>query len=290
MDSVLKVGRIGYLNVLPIYYPLEQGAVRHSFSFVYGSPAELNGLMAHGDLDVSVVSSVEYARHFTRYLILPNLSISCRGEVKSVLLFSKFPLEKLNNRVVHMTPQSHTSVTLLKILLTKAYGIKCSFISMVRPLWQSTIKDLPDAYLTIGDEALYWKKRQIFPHVWDLGKLWYKWTGLPFVFALWVCRKDLEGFGRDRLVRCIESFLEAKSWGLRNLEIVCSQASQTTFMTCDELRIYLSCLSYDLEEDMFSGLKYYYKLLHQEGIIHSEPPLVFARTEPSEMISTYKSR
>lgn len=271
----LKVGRIGYLNVLPIYYPLEQGTIRHNFSFVYGSPAELNSIMARGDLDVSVVSSIEYARHFERYVVLPRLSISCRGAVKSVLLFSKVPLEELNGRAIHVTPQSHTSVALLRILLRRFCDIECNFAGMVRPLWQSRVIELPEAYLAIGDEALYWKKRRAFPYVWDLGELWNHWTGLPFVFALWVCRRDLAQSEPDKLVRCLESFLCAKSWGLRNLDLVCFQASRTTFMTQDELKIYFRHLSYDLENGMLDGLKCYYDMLCEEGLLKEVPPLEF---------------
>lgn len=288
-SAKLRIGRIGYLNVLPIYYPLEQGAIEHDFSFVYGAPSELNSLMARGELDVSVVSSIEYARHFERYLILPNLSISCHGAVGSVLLFSKLPLEALNNRVVHMTPQSHTSVTLLKILLTGVYGVQCSFVSMVRPLWQSVPGNFPDAYLAIGDEALYWRKRGGFPYVWDLGDLWYRWTGLPFVFAVWVCRKDLEVFEKNRLSKCIANFLSAKSWGLRNLDIVCSQASRTSFMNQDELKAYFCRLCYDLDEDMLEGLKRYYNLLCREGILDDEPPLAFAGSELQESVAICKN-
>lgn len=271
----LKVGRIGYLNVLPIYYPLEQGTIKHNFSFVYGSPAELNGLMARGELDVSVVSSIEYARHFERYVVLPYLSISCRGAVKSVLLFSTVSLEKLTGRVIHVTPQSHTSVALLKILLRRFYGVECEFAGMARPLWQSSVTRRPDAYLAIGDEALYWKKRRIFRYEWDLGELWNRWTHLPFVFALWVCRRDLAQREPDKLIRCLESFLSAKAWGLKNLDLVCSQASRTTFMTQDELKVYFRHLCYDLENGMIEGLEHYYSMLYEEELIDNMPPLEF---------------
>jgi len=279
MDSNgVKVGRIGYLNVLPIYYPLEQGTIKHNLSFVYGSPAELNELMASGKLDVSVVSSIEYARHFDRYVVLPDLSISCKGAVKSVLLFSRLPLEKLNNRVIHLTPQSHTSVALLKLILTRVYQMRCSFVSMARPLWQIRKEECPEAYLAIGDEALYWAKlgagtlASPYPYVWDLGDLWYQWTGLPFVFALWVCRKDLEP---EKIIDSLESLLAAKAWGMEHLDLVCSQAARTTFLTRDELRIYFRHLMYDLGEDMLKGLSRYYELLHQEGMLDSMPSLNF---------------
>ncbi|MEJ5301280.1 MAG: menaquinone biosynthesis protein [Thermodesulforhabdaceae bacterium] len=279
-SSTVKVGRIGYLNVLPIYYPLEQGTIKHGLSFVYGSPAELNELMACGKLDVSVVSSVEYARHSDRYRVLPDLSISCRGAVKSVLLFSKFPLDELDGRIVHLTPQSHTSVALLKLMLSRAYRIRCVFASMARPLWQTRHKEYPDAYLAIGDEALYWAKRGNFPYTWDLGDLWYKWTGLPFVFALWVCRKDLES---EKVANSVESLLKAKAWGTKHLDLVCSQAARTTFLTKKELKLYFQHLIYDLGSDMLEALNRYYGLLYQEGMLDNLPSMTFPKGLPEKM-------
>lgn len=72
--------------------------------------------MVRGELDLSVVSSIEYARYPERYLILPDLSISCRGPVRSVLLLSQRPIAELSGRTILITSQSHTSVALLKIL------------------------------------------------------------------------------------------------------------------------------------------------------------------------------
>ncbi len=271
--DALCVGRIGYLNVLPIYYPLEQGTLKHPFSFVYGSPAELNELMARGLLEISVVSSIEYARRSGRYVVLPHLSISSRGEVKSVLLFSHVPLADLDGEVVHFTPQSHSSVALLKILLRHAVGVRCSYVVLARPLWQSRLKERPTAYLAIGDEALYWAKRGDFPYVFDLGDLWYRWTGLPFVFAVWICTREFADRHAAKLERSIEIFHEAKAWGLRNLQTVALQAARTTFLTHEELLAYFQCLSYHLERDALEGLRFYFQMLQREGEIAEVPPV-----------------
>ena len=86
-----RVGRIPYVNCYPVYGAVDRGIVPLAATVVDGVPTALNRLMADGALDVSVVSAVEYARHAERYLVLPDLAISCDGAVRSVMLFSKRP-------------------------------------------------------------------------------------------------------------------------------------------------------------------------------------------------------
>ena len=82
----LRVGRIPYVNCYPVYGAIDRGVVRLDATLVNGVPTELNRLMSEGALDVSVVSAVEYARDSRRYLLLPDLAISCDGPVRSVML------------------------------------------------------------------------------------------------------------------------------------------------------------------------------------------------------------
>lgn len=274
----LRVGRIGYLNVLPIYYPLEQGAIKHNFSFLYGSPAELNELIKAGELDISVVSSIEYGIRSERYVVLPDLSISSKGRVASVLLFSRHTLNRLDQSPIHTTPQSHASVALLKILTKKAYGLECTFVKSLRPLWHTQIgalshQKLPPSYLAIGDEALYWRKKNVYPHVYDLGELWWDWTGLPFVFALWVCRREVIEKAAPDVELSVEIFHKAKKWGIINRERIVKEAALTTFLTQGELYSYFGHLCYDLGDEELRGLKRYFELLNENGLIPSTPKI-----------------
>src|SRR5262249_39988935 len=96
----LRVGRIPYVNCYPVYGALDRGLVPFDGTLVDGVPTALNRLMADGQLDVSVVSAVEYARAWERYLLLPDLAISCDGPVRSVMLFSSRPAETLDGASV----------------------------------------------------------------------------------------------------------------------------------------------------------------------------------------------
>src|SRR5881396_1993910 len=85
----MRVGRIGYINCYPVYGAIDRGLVPLAAELVTGTPSELNDLLAAGELDVSVVSAVEYARQARHYILLPDLAISCDGAVRSVALFSR---------------------------------------------------------------------------------------------------------------------------------------------------------------------------------------------------------
>ncbi|MEW8978165.1 MAG: menaquinone biosynthesis protein [Symbiobacterium sp.] len=185
----IRIGCIDYLNCLPVYFGIEQGAVRLDVTVEKGPPAVLNRAFLHGRLDVTPISSIEYARHAGECVIIPGLAISADGRVASILLFHRRPLEELDGRPVALTAASATSVVLTRIILELRYG--------VRPVYRVVPPDLEamlaehDAALLIGDDALLAAHTHPeIPHV-DLGVEWKAFTGHPMVYALWVARREL---------------------------------------------------------------------------------------------------
>ena len=268
----LRLGKISYLNVLPIYDPLESGIISHPFAITAGTPADLNRLMVRGELDMSVVSSIEYARYPECYLILPDLSISCRGPVRSVLLLSQRPIEQLSGQTILITSQSHTSVALLKILLTRKVGVEAVFQpgSCMQAL---TRGEPPVAMLAIGDEALQLREHSRYPYRLDLGEAWLKWTGLPFVFALWVIQRRALERCNGSLGRGLEALSLAKEWGCSHRDEICLKAVKRGILNFEQLREYYQCLNYDLEQDQKAGLELYFEHLVGLGEISRVPPL-----------------
>ena len=268
----LRLGKIGYLNVLPIYYPLETGIISHPFTIVSGVPAHLNRLMAQGELELSVVSSIEYARCPERYMILPDLSISCRGAVRSVLLLSRTPVDQLSGQTILVSSHSHTSVALLRILLTTKLGMEVTFRqgSCTQAL---TERQPPVAMLTIGDEALRIRDHVLYPYRWDLGEAWHAWTGLPFVFALWVIQRRALERRNGVLGEALESLAAAKAWGRSHLDEICWQALREGILNSAQLQDYYQCLNYDLGEGEKRGMEYFFYHLAALSEISRIPPL-----------------
>src|SRR5437867_1378430 len=108
----MRLGRIAYINCYPVYGAIDRGAVKVDAELVTGTPSELNELLAAGELDVSVVSAVEYARRPSQYHLLPDLAISSDGPVRSVALFAWRPAEQLDGATILISASSRTSVEL----------------------------------------------------------------------------------------------------------------------------------------------------------------------------------
>jgi chorismate dehydratase len=268
----LRLGRIDFLNVLPVYYPLEAGIMPNPFEIVRGVPSRLNELAAGGSLDISPVSSIEYARRAGHYHIVPDLSINSAGEVKSVLLLSRMPVEQVSGKTVIASSQSHTSVGLFKVLCKLRYKVTPRFAT---GSCSEIIKgsELPEACLAIGDEALRLGRSGLFPHVLDLGAAWFDWTGLPFVFAVWVIRKETVAAKDARVQGGIEALLSSKRWGRANIGRICERAAESGLLSIPELEEYYRCLRFDLNGEERRGLELFYSYLFQAGELEQAPKL-----------------
>ncbi|MDX9714760.1 MAG: menaquinone biosynthesis protein [Dissulfurispiraceae bacterium] len=253
----LRVGRINYANLFPIYYTLEKHCDCSQYEFVEGVPSQLNRMLRHGEIDLSPSSSVEYLRNKNLYNIIDGVSISSIGPVGSVFLFSKKPIESLDNELVKLTSQSDTSVALLEIILKRFCNLNCRFAVSSEPESENA-----DAFLMIGDDALRYKAevksgRAKGIIVYDLGELWQKNTGLPFVFALWIVRKELYDplDSRSEIFnKYIKDLNTAKSIALDNLHKIAQYSPLKQFMSEQDIIEYWSNLNYDLADEHKKGL------------------------------------
>jgi len=271
---MLRIGRIEYANCTPIFHSLQELSPPGTYKYVGGVPARLNALLAAGDIDVCPSSSIAYAHHPERYLIIPGLSISSCGPVQSVLLFSTLPLEELDGRDVLLTSESDTSVNLLKILLKLRYGCSCSF-SVTNNVLADALKEAP-AVLLIGDAALRAVRLASGIRVYDLGELWYDWTGTPFVFALWLVSRKAFAAHAVELRELAAQFLRSKAYAQANLEHIADASADAAWMGRDRLLEYWrKNLSYDLDREHCEGLKRFFSLAAGMGLIASAPELAF---------------
>ena len=268
-----RMGRIGYLNVLPIYYALESGALPHDYELVYGPPAELNNLMAAGGMLAASTSSVEYARRSERYLLLRNLAIASNGPVMSVLLLSRVPVEELDGKTVLVSAETHTSATLLRILFAERYGIDPTFQTGFATERVAS-GNPPTAFLAIGDEALRLRQHPLYPHTLDLGGAWREWTGLPFVFGVWVADRSALA-KHPKAAHPGELISASRDWGLAHMESILDIAGQNYPMTRTDLTDYFNGLCYSLGEEEQEGLRLFFHKLEARRIIPAAPELNF---------------
>lgn len=270
----VRLGKIGYLNVLPIYHPLETGILPMDCEVTSGPPAELNRLMDAGLLDVSAASSVEYARHADKYYLIPDIAIGSRGPVQSVLLLSRRPVEGLDRKTILVSAQTHTSAALLRVLQAQLWKIETVFTTGSATDVLGT-GERPQAILCIGDEALNLRYHPDYPYRIDLGEAWRELTGLPFIFGVWIVQRDSWERDREKVRQAAELLLAGKRWGAENIGDVCAMAAEESCLNDEEMCSYFDGLVYDLGPEEQKGMRSFYASLVETGIIDRAPELVF---------------
>ena len=275
----MRVGRIPYVNCYPVYGAIDRGVVPLNGTVVTGVPSALNRRMADGALDISVVSAVEYARDARRYLLLPDLAISCDGPVQSVMLFAKKRAEDLDGKRVIVSKSSMTSVALVELLFENVWRARPEFVAGDAEMSDiaSFDREEHDARLVIGDAALVLRGESrphvvtasahdtglpSYPFAYDLGLTWKDWTGLPFVFAVWVAQRSApiaEALGIHA------TLITSRNWGLEHLPTLARQASHATGVSEPVCLEYLSGLDYGLSYEHLAGLTEFFRRLVAAG-------------------------
>jgi len=251
---VIRLGRISYVNMAPIFFRLEADVEE-----VAGVPTDLNRRLLAGELDVAPISSIEYGRNADRLRILPRVCVSSEGAVDSIQLVSRLPLERI--RSVAVTPESATSVVLVRVLLPEAE--------------QVPLEAEADARLLIGDAALESMFEDPTPH-YDLGRLWLEQTGLPMVYAVFAC-PDPPPAGMFELE---EALLAAHRSARSNPETLAREASERYGYPPGFLARYFEKLRYPFGPRERAGLLTFFELARDVGELDRVPELRFLAQEP----------
>lgn len=262
----VRLGRIPWVNAFPVYGAIDRGLVSVPAEIVSGTASELNDLLAAGELDVSVVSAVEYARNAAAYHLLPDLAISCDGPVRSVKLFSRVPVKQLDRATVLVTASSRTSVLLLQLLCRHRWSVGPRFVTArAEAADLEQFRGLPhEAVLVIGDAALMLSARQRYEVECDLGEAWKDWTGLPFVFAVWAARRQTDP---EVARRIHEGLQRSLAWGLAHLDELAADAAAATGLPLALCRPYFDGLDYGLSYRHLAGLTDFFRRLAQDGLV-----------------------
>jgi chorismate dehydratase len=279
----VRVGHIEFLNCYPLYHGFEQTGMladdrhidrpgRPGVELLPGVPTDLNRMLAAGEIDLGPVSSIAYARNHGRLLLSRRLSISSLGAVDSIQLVTRRPLDEI--RSVALTPQSATSVTLLKTILKLRFLQDVSYSELAGPV--NAELEAHDAVLLIGDqglEALYFPLPGTTCH--DLGALWQDWTGLPMVYAVWAAREDFARNNGAELLAVEEELFRCLGYARdHRSEVVDSALGRYRFdRAC--LTRYFARLRYDFGAEYQEGLMRFYELAHEAGELDEIPRLRF---------------
>jgi chorismate dehydratase len=259
-----------YLNTAPLCYSFVRGEQKDLCQFLSDrAPARCAELLSRGQADAAMIPVIEYQR-IKGLKVDRGACVAAKNMVRSVVLASRVPIERV--RRVSLDTSSRTSAALIQIILGRFYGLAPEY-SPAAPVLGEML-EASDAALIIGDPAMLIDRGSL--HVYDLAEEWKKETGLPFVFAFWAIRGDSPAFGGRSRPPSVD-FAAAKLEGLNHVQEIAGDYSERLGLPQQELVHYLTDnIRFDLDEDCLRGLRLYYELAHQSGLIEEPAEISFA--------------
>lgn len=261
-ERPIRIGAVSYLNSKPLIEDL--AVLASDAELILDFPSRLADDLSAGVLDVALIPSVEVLRD-ADYEIVSDACVATHGPVLSVKLFSRVPFA--NVRTLALDEGSRTSATLARVMLSERFGVRPS--TTLLPLGFATEDTSADAVLLIGDRAMK-PPRERFVATWDLGEEWTQWTGLPFVFAMWAARRDVE------LDDIEDALCESRDRGIERFAEIAKREAPKLGITEELARNYLARnLHFKLGSAERAGLRLFQELAVKTGLAPEGVDLVF---------------
>lgn len=264
---MLRFGAVSYLNTKPLVETLAEhlgdwGSLRLDL------PSRLAADLAAGRLDVALIPSVEYFRNQTSYQIISNAAIACRGPVWSVRVLSRVPMRQV--KTLALDEGSRTSAAMSQVLLSEMHGLRPQTVPF--PIGSEPDEIDADALLMIGDRAMH-PARGTYREIWDLGDRWCRWTELPFVFAMWVARKDTVT-NPETAKRVADVLNRSRDEGIERFEEIAKREAASQGLTNEDLyRYFAENLHFHLGRGERSGLETFRQKASEIGLVSNSQPV-----------------
>jgi len=268
----LRISASSYSNTAPLVWSFLYGKNRGLVELIMDTaPARSAELLAQDRVDAALVPVIAY-QMLDDVRLIPDVCVGARERVRSVCIVTR-GMDLADVRSVSLDVSSRTSVALTKIIFREFLGFE--------PVWRDAQPDIDamlaesDAALLIGDPALSIadrgmrianSKRESSKRKFDLAELWHAHTGLGFVFAMWMTRREAVDI----------DFASARDEGLAHIDEIVANYESDIHLGKGEMHNYLSNnISYSIDENMQKGLELYFKLARQHGLVERDRPLDF---------------
>jgi chorismate dehydratase len=266
----LRISAISYLNTAPLMWDFEHADAGRHFEISYTLPSACARALAVGTVDIGIIPAAAYAQiHGLR--ILPDVAIASRQAVRSILLVSEKPIDKVTT--IALDTSSMTSVALTKVLLEKWLGGGRTFTPMPPDL--DAMLAQHDAALLIGDPALKVDRSRY--ETLDLAEEWIRHTGKPFVFAFWAVRSAALAEA-DPSLDIAAIFRDSRDHGLQpsSLEKITREWAPRLGIGEAAVKAYLTeNIYYELDVACLEGLQLFYRYAAEIGALPESPQLRF---------------
>jgi chorismate dehydratase len=259
------------LNTAPLIWSFARGSRRGEVELLTDTaPASCADMLARGQVDAALVPVIEYQR-IPETAIVPGVCVGAREEVHSVVLVTRGArLEEVSS--VALDTSSRTSAALVEVIFREFIG-RVPRLEQFAPDLERML-DCYDAALVIGDPAMTFERAGL--RVYDMAALWREFTGLGFVFAMWMVQS-----GAGARVRAVD-FASARDEGLARVEEIAAEYERELGRPRAELVRYLNeNICFELDEGMRAGLELFFRLAYRHGVISDLRPLDFINAEVS---------
>ena len=287
----LRISIVEYLNTAPLVWGFTDGPLAGKYELLFTVPAECAEQLRRGEADIAIIPAIEYQR-MQDVVVLPGMSVAAKGEVKSILVVSKRPIELA--RRISLDAASRSSQALVRLLCRGMWRIQPEFVEM--PPDPPAMLEEADAALLIGDPALRIAvKMQLLsekkaggerccggdPSEWpvpghqslfiyDVAHQWREMSGLPCVLAVWTARRAAAA------PEVVADFLASKAYGMERMAEIAEGASLKLDLPAEALESYLrENIDYSLDDENRAGLELYFRLCTEAGWIPEARPLEF---------------
>ena len=287
-----RISIVEFLNTAPLVWGFTDGPLAGRYDLSFTVPSLCAEALRAGQADVAIIPAIEYQR-IPGLVALPGMAVAARGEVRSILVVARKPIEMA--RRIALDTSSRSSVALVKLLCRNFWGISPEFVDADPD--PAAMLDIADAALVIGDPALRISvKMELLAakepnaesccggdpsehaipgietlFVYDIAHQWREMTALPCVLAIWAARREAV------TPELLADFLASREYGLAHIDDIAEGASLKLEMPVDPLDRYLrENIDYSLDAENLAGLELYYKLSAEAGLIPAPRKLEFA--------------
>jgi chorismate dehydratase len=292
----LRISIVEFLNTAPLVWGFTDGPLAGKYELSFAVPSQCAEALKRGDVDVAIIPAIEYQR-IDNTVVLPGMSVSGDGEIRSLLVVSKRPIERA--KLIALDTSSRSTVAYVKILARDFWRISPEFVDAA-PNPTEMLQNA-DAALIIGDPALRIaiqmdelsnkaasKKSSEgccgcdgapdlpIPgfetlYIYDVAQQWQEMTAKPSVMAIWVGRKDVI------TPEVVADFQASKEYGMQHVRDIAEGASIKLDLPVPELERYLTeNVRFDLTDEYLAGLSLYFQKAADLGLIPRNKPIEFA--------------
>ena len=290
--SKLRISIVEYLNTAPLVWGFTEGPLAGKYELSFTVPSECAEALRRGDVDVAIIPAIEYQR-MDGLVALPGMAVAASGDVRSILVVSKTPIERAKR--IALDTSSRSSAALVRLLAAEYWRIQPEFVDAAPDA--AAMLSAADAALVIGDPALRIAVKMDYLagkkpsegaccqgdldelpvpgyptlFVYDVAYQWREMTGKPCVLAIWAGR-------REKITpEVVADFQASREYGLERIEEIAEAASIKLDLPAPSLESYLrDNIDFSLGEENLAGLKLYYEKCASAGLIPRARPIEFA--------------